>query len=108
MMETLKQINEDNFKQIALESEIPVLVDFYADWCGPCRTMAPILAELANQFEGQFKVVKVNIENNQQIAEQYNIASIPTLIIFKNGQKIKQMVGALPKTELEKIMRLEL
>jgi len=107
-METLKQINEDNFKQIALESEIPVLVDFYADWCGPCRTMAPILAELANQFEGQFKVVKVNIENNQQIAEQYNIASIPTLIIFKNGQKIKQMVGALPKTELEKIMRLEL
>ena len=107
-MEMLKQINENSFKQIVLESEIPVLVDFYADWCGPCRTMAPILAELANQFEDQFKVVKVNIENNQQIAEQYNIASIPTLIIFKNGQKTKQMVGALPKTELEKIMRSEL
>ena len=107
-METLKQINEDSFKQNVLDSELPVLVDFYADWCGPCRTMAPILAELADQFEGRFKVVKVNIENSRQITEQYNISSIPTLIIFKNGQESRQVVGALPKTELESMMQAEL
>ena len=107
-MATLKQINEDSFKKNVLESEIPVLVDFFADWCGPCQTMAPVLAELADQFEGRFKVVKVNIENSQQITEQYNISSIPTLIIFKNGQESRQVVGALPKTELESMMQAEL
>jgi len=107
-MATLKQINEDSFKKNVLESELPVLVDFFADWCGPCQTMAPVLAELADQFEGRFKIVKVNIENSQQITEQYNISSIPTLIIFKNGQESRQVVGALPKTELESMMQAEL
>ncbi len=107
-MTTLKQINEDSFKKYVLESKLPVLVDFFADWCGPCKTMAPVLAELADQFEGRFKVVKVNIENSQQITEQYNISSIPTLIIFKNGQESRQVVGALPKTELESMMQAEL
>jgi len=107
-MATLKQINEDSFKKNVLESEIPVLVDFFADWCGPCQTMAPVLAELADQFEGRFKVVKVNIEKNQQITEQYNISSIPTLIFFKNGQESKQVVGALSKIELESMMQAEL
>ena len=107
-MTALKQINEDSFKKNVLESKLPVLVDFFADWCGPCKTMAPVLAELADQFEGRFKVVKVNIENSQQITEQYNISSIPTLIIFKNGQESRQVVGALPKTELESMMQAEL
>ncbi len=107
-MAKLQQINKDEFAQNVLESKDPVLVDFYADWCGPCRTMAPILEELADQFESKFKIVKVNIENNQQIAEQYNIASIPTFIIFKNGQESKQLTGSLPKTELENIMQSEL
>jgi thioredoxin 1 len=107
-MAAVQHVNQNDFMQSVFKSELPVLVDFYADWCGPCRTMAPVLEELADQFEDKLKVFKVNIENNLSFAEQYNIASIPTLIIFKNGQVIKRQVGALSRAELEEMIMAEL
>jgi len=107
-MAAVQQVNHNDFKQRVLKSELPVLVDFYADWCGPCRTMASVLEELADQFESRLKVLKVDIEKNQSLSEYYNITSIPTLIIFKNGQVIKQQVGALSRAELEEMIASEL
>ncbi|WP_034936637.1 thioredoxin [Gloeocapsa sp. PCC 73106] len=93
-------VTDETFKEQVLDSDVPVLVDFWAPWCGPCRMVAPVVDEIAEQYDGQVKVVKVNTDENPNTATQYGIRSIPTLIIFKGGQKVDTVVGAVPKTTL--------
>ena len=95
------QFTDVNFKQEALESNITVLVDFYADWCGPCKMIAPIVAELAGEYEGVFKIGKLNVDQEQDTAEKYRVMSIPTLIIFKNGEAVDKVVGLVSKQVLQ-------
>lgn len=99
-MSVAAQVTDSSFKQEVLDSEVPVLVDFWAPWCGPCRMVAPVVDEIAQQYDGQVKVVKLNTDENPNIASQYGIRSIPTLMIFKGGQKVDMVVGAVPKTTL--------
>ncbi|HEY9845552.1 MAG TPA: thioredoxin [Candidatus Caenarcaniphilales bacterium] len=104
-MSSVAPVTDSTFKQEVLESEIPVLVDFWAPWCGPCRMVAPIVDEIATQFNDQVKVVKVNTDENPTIASEYGIRSIPTLMIFKAGQRVDLVVGAVPKTTLESTLQ---
>lgn len=99
-MSSAISVTESNFTEEVLNSEVPVLVDFWAPWCGPCRMVAPVVEEIAVQYEGELKVVKVNTDENPQIASQYGIRSIPTLMIFKDGEKVDMVVGAVPKSTL--------
>jgi thioredoxin 1 len=92
---------ETNFDNEVLQAAGPVLVDFWAEWCGPCRMLAPIIEELAREFSGKAKVGKVNVDHNQTIAERYGIRSIPTLILFKNGSIVEQIVGVQSKEALK-------
>ena len=94
------QVTDSTFKQEVLESDAPVLVDFWAPWCGPCRMVAPVVEEISEQYDGKVKVVKVNTDENPSVASQYGIRSIPTLMIFKGGQRVDMVVGAVPKTTL--------
>ena len=94
------KLSSENFKKEVLNSEKPVLVDFYADWCGPCNAMAPVIEELAKELEEKAKVGKINVDENSDIAVEYNVMSIPTLIIFKNGKEEKRLVGLRDKEEL--------
>jgi thioredoxin 1 len=91
---------DQNFKVEVLESGQPVLVDFWAEWCGPCRMIAPAVEELAREFEGRAKIVKVNVDEQQELAMQYGIRSIPTLLFFQAGKVVDQIVGAAPKNTL--------
>ena len=93
-------LTDDNFKKEVLESELPVLVDFWAEWCGPCRMIGPIIKEIAEEFAGKLKVGKLNVDENSNTASEYKILSIPTLMIFKNGKIITTIVGAQPKDSL--------
>ena len=95
------KITDSNFEEEVLESELPVLVDFYADWCGPCKMMAPIVAGLADAYEGKCKVGKCNIDENMELAGKYRVMSIPTIILFKGGEAVSTTVGAVSKNELE-------
>jgi thioredoxin 1 len=99
-MSAASPVTDASFKEQVLDSEVPVLVDFWAPWCGPCRMVAPVVDELAEQYDGQVKVVKLNTDENPQVASQYGIRSIPTLMIFKDGQRVDMVVGAVPKTTL--------
>lgn len=95
------EVNDSNFKQEVLESDMPVLVDFWAPWCMPCSMVAPIVEEIAREYQGRLKACKVNVDDSPNTAVNYGIMSIPTLSIFKNGQVMEQIVGAVPKSELE-------
>jgi thioredoxin 1 len=94
------ELNESNFEQEVLKANTPVLVDFWAVWCGPCKMIAPIVDELAIEYDGKLKIGKVDVDNNQQIAMQYGIRSIPTLLVFKSGKVVEQIIGAAPKKSL--------
>ncbi len=99
-MSSAPAVTDASFQEKVLDSDVPVLVDFWAPWCGPCRMVAPVVDEIAEQYEGQVKVVKLNTDENPQVASNYGIRSIPTLMIFKDGQRVDMVVGAVPKTTL--------
>ena len=97
-------LNRTNWNDIVLNSDIPVLVDFWAEWCGPCRMVGPIVEQLAQSLHGKVKVSKLNVDQNQEIAMKYNVQSIPSLILFKNGKEIARTVGLSPKEKYEKFV----
>ncbi|MEE2993442.1 MAG: thioredoxin [Gemmatimonadota bacterium] len=98
------QITDDQFESEVIKSSTPVLVDFWAEWCGPCKAIAPTLEEIAGDYDGRLKVVKVDVDENRQSATQYGIRSIPSLLLFKDGAEVDRIIGALPKQQLmEKI-----
>ena len=92
---------DQNFKSEVLDSKIPVLVDFWAEWCGPCKMLGPIVEKLAQDYSGKLKVGKLNVDDNSEISQEYGIQGIPTIILFKNGQMAKQMVGYQPEDKLK-------
>lgn len=98
-------LTAENFKQEVLESKIPVLVDFWAEWCMPCKTIGPALAQIAETYKDKIKVGKLNVDDQSDIASQYGIISIPTLIVFAKGQVFRQKVGAMPRHEIEKLFK---
>jgi thioredoxin 1 len=104
MAENLIEFTDDNFDTEVLKSDLPVLVDFWAEWCGPCKMIAPIVEEIAGDYAGKVKVGKVNVDFNNQVAMQYGIRGIPALLVFKGGSVANQIVGAVPKNNITQIL----
>ena len=100
MAGTLSEVTDNNFQAEVIESETPVLVDFWAPWCGPCRVVAPVLEEIASERE-DLRIVKLNVDDNQQTAANFQVLSIPTMILFKGGAPVKTVIGAYPKKKIE-------
>lgn len=100
----VKEVSDSSFDGDILKSSVPVLVDFWAPWCGPCRSVAPIVDDLANQYAGKLKVAKINVDESTEVAMRYQITSIPTFILFKNGQVADRALGALPRSEFVKLI----
>jgi thioredoxin 1 len=101
MADNIVEVTDANFQAEVIESETPVLVDFWAPWCGPCRVVAPVLEEIAQERGDDLRIVKLNVDENQQTAAKYQVLSIPTLILFKDGAEAKKVIGAYPKRRLE-------
>lgn len=99
------KFTDANFNAEVLQSDIPVLVDFYADWCGPCKMMAPIVKEMSEQYDGKVKIGKLNVDENPNTAVQYKVMSIPTFLMFQNGEKVNFVAGAVSKKELETMLQ---
>lgn len=93
-------LTDDQFEEVVLKSDVPVLIDFWAAWCGPCRMIAPIVEELAGEYEGKAKITKLDVDNNQNTAQQFGIRSIPTILIFKGGEVVDSIIGAVPKQQI--------
>src|SRR5580658_4076735 len=101
MSDKISNLTTDTFKNAVTSSSTPVLVDFWAPWCGPCKAIAPVLDELATEFDGRLSIAKVDIEHNEAIAAEYGIRAIPTMLLFKGGKVVEQIVGMLPKATLK-------
>jgi len=104
MTENLIEFTDDNFDTEVLKSDLPVLVDFWAEWCGPCKMITPIIEEISSDYAGKIKVGKVNVDFNNQVAMQYGIRGIPALLVFKDGAVANQIVGAVPKNDITQIL----
>ena len=102
MAENISQVSDDSFDSEVLKSPVPVLIDFWAPWCGPCRAIAPMVEELAGEYTGKLKIVKMNVDDNPRTPARYGVRGIPNLILFKNGEVQQQIVGAVPKAHLVK------
>ena len=100
----MQEVTDQSFEQDVLKSEVPVLVDFWAEWCGPCKMLAPTVEKVANEYEGKAKFVKLNIDDNNQVAQQYGIKGIPTLILFKNGSEADRTVGLTTKDNISRMI----
>ncbi len=100
MGEMTIEINDENFQEEIVNSKKPVLIDFWAAWCGPCRIMSPLIDEIAEEYKDKIKVGKINVDDNQELASKYEILSIPTFIIFEKGEPAKKFIGSLPKKKL--------
>ena len=98
------QVTDGNFDQEVIKSTLPVLVDFWAPWCGPCRAMGPVIDELANEYTGQVKVTKMNVDENPSTPSKYGIRAIPTLILFKGGEVVEQIIGAVSKSSIKEMV----
>ncbi|MDX1637919.1 MAG: thioredoxin TrxA [Balneolaceae bacterium] len=107
-MSKAKHFTDDSFQEDVLESDKPVLVDFWAEWCGPCKMVGPVVDEMAGEYEGKAKIGKVNVDENPEISAKYGIRSIPSLLIFKDGEVVDQIVGAVPKSQLKKQLEAQL
>ena len=99
------KITRENFENEVMKSDIPVLIDFWAPWCGPCRMMGPIIEQLAEEYEGKAKVGKVNVDEEGELSQAFGVMSIPTIVLVKDGKIVKQAVGARPKTEVEAMLQ---
>lgn len=102
--ENIVKLNAENYEQEVLNANKPVLIDFWAPWCGPCRMLTPIIEEIANEYEGKAKICKFNTDENQQFVSQFGIRGIPTMIIFKDGQEVKRLVGLRQKPEIADVL----
>jgi thioredoxin 1 len=102
--EKIVELNSENWNREVLESKDPVLVDFWAEWCAPCRMIAPLLDAMAVEYSGRLKVAKLDVDHNPEVAGRYDVRSIPTLLVFRGGQVVEQRVGALPKHELARLV----
>lgn len=100
-MTNIKDVTDASFKAEVLESDLPTLVDFWATWCPPCKALTPVIEALANEYKGRFKMVKIDSDDNQLTSVKYGVKALPTLLIFRNGNVVAQIVGALPKAKLE-------
>jgi thioredoxin 1 len=100
MSENVKEISDADFQEVVLQSDTPTLVDFWAPWCGPCKSIAPILEEIATEYSGKLQIVKMNVDENPATPSQYSVRGIPNLVFFKGGEVVEQVVGAVPKEQL--------
>ena len=99
------EITTDNFEQEVIEADVPVLVDFWAEWCMPCKMVAPVLDEMSKEYEGKLKIGKLDVDSQADLAARYNVVSIPTLMVFKSGEVVGQQIGAAPRDRLEKLVK---